>query len=77
MSITASGRAPLPVLPWRYPSLAGKACQNQGIPGLAWTGPYLSRYSWSPVPLKVDPPDPSLPLSLARHTRGTLCWQIP
>ena len=74
---SASGKALLPVLPWRHLSLAGKASQNQGTPGQVWTGLSLSKCSQPPVPVGVDPPDPFSPLSLACHTRGVLCWQIP
>ena len=71
------GRAPLPVLPWRHPSPTEKACRNQGTPGWAQTGLFTSRHSWPPELQGADPPDPSSLLFLVRHTRVTLCWQIP
>ena len=73
---SASGRALPLALPWRHPSLAGMACRNLGIPERVWTGLSFSRCSRLPMPLGVDPLDPSSPLSLAHHTRGALCWRI-
>ena len=74
---SVSGRAPLPVPPWRHLFPTGKASRSQGTPGQAWTGPFPSGYSWSAGLWGADPLDPSSPLSLAHCTRGMQYWQTP
>ena len=74
---SVSGRALLPVLPWRHPFPTGKANQSQGTPGQAQTGPFPLGCPWPPGPWGADPPDPSSPLSLTCCTRGMLYLQTP
>ena len=74
---SVSGRAPLPVPPWRHLFPTGKAYRSQGTPGQAWTGPLPSGPPRPPGLQGADPPNPSSPLSLARCTRGVLYWQTP
>ena len=54
---SVSGRAPLPVPPWRHPFPTGKAFQSQGTLGQAWTGPFPLGWPWPPRLQGADPPD--------------------
>ena len=74
---SVSGRAPLPVPPWRHPFPTGKAFRSQETLGQAQTGSFPSGQPRPPWLWGTDPPDPSSLLSPAHRTRGALYWQTP